>query len=69
MKGFKKFLRVFVLVLLIILASEGIGIGGGIPVPLISRKEDAIEAKIEWVESNKDKAKFGKLKIRSIQKL
>ncbi|HMQ06535.1 MAG TPA: hypothetical protein PKC30_04495 [Saprospiraceae bacterium] len=69
MKGFKRFLKVFVFVLLIILASVGIGIGGGVPIPLISRKEDAVEVKIEGVESNEDKIKFSKLKIQSIQNL
>lgn len=47
----------------------GIGIGGGVPIPLISRKEDAVEVKIEGVESNEDKIKFSKLKIQSIQNL
>lgn len=59
MKSFKKALKLLGLVLLIVLASVGLGIGGGIPIPPSNRKEDTIEVKVELVDSNEDKIKLG----------
>ena len=54
MKDFKKTIRLFGLVVLIVLASLGIGICGGIPIPTSNRKEDSVKIKIEVVESKED---------------
>ncbi len=43
MSKLKKYLRYCLLVLLITLASIGIGISGGIPVPIQQKKKDIIE--------------------------
>lgn len=64
MKSFKKILRLLGLVLLIVLASVGLGIGGGIPIPPSNKKEDTIEIKVELVESNEDKTKLGQFDFK-----
>jgi len=46
--------------LLLILASVGIGIGGAVPVQPTSKKEDKSETKIELSESKNDNTEFGK---------
>ncbi|MES2287808.1 MAG: hypothetical protein V4547_19125 [Bacteroidota bacterium] len=51
MKNLKKTIKLFGFVLLIILASVGVGIGGGTPVLPTSKKEDSIEIKVELPES------------------
>ena len=64
MKSFKKTLKLLGLVLLIVLASVGLGIGGGISIPPSNKKEDTIEIKVELVESNEDKTKLGQFDIK-----
>lgn len=64
MKSFKKILRLLGLVFLIVLATVGIGIGGSVPIPISSKKEDNIEIKIELVESNEDKTKLIQFNIK-----
>jgi len=54
MKGFKKLLRLSGLGLLIFLASIGISISGGAPVPPSNKKENTIEIKSENAEPKKD---------------
>jgi hypothetical protein len=54
MKSFKKILRLLGLVLLIVLASFGVCIGGGAPIQRPNKKEDTIEIKVELVESDND---------------
>lgn len=51
MKNLKKTIKRFGFVLLIILASVGVGIGGGAPILPTSKKEDPIEIKVELPES------------------
>ncbi|MGK7392485.1 MAG: hypothetical protein ACNS60_19175 [Candidatus Cyclobacteriaceae bacterium M2_1C_046] len=58
MKSFKKILRLLGLVLLIVLASIGVGFGAGVPIPASNKKEDTIEVTVELVESNEDKTKL-----------
>ena len=53
-KGVKKTLKLCGLVLLIVLASLGIGIIGGIPIPTTRKKEDIFEIKTELVESKQE---------------
>lgn len=64
MKSFKKILRLLGLVLLIVLASVGLGIGGGIPIQPSNKKEDVIEIKVELVESNENKTKLGQFDFK-----
>lgn len=52
MKKIKKVLRLFALILLIMLASVGVGIVGGIPVKPSGRKEDPVEIGIRSEESS-----------------
>lgn len=51
MKFLKKAWRLLSLVLLVSLAVTGIGLGGGIPIPASSRKENHIEISVELPES------------------
>ncbi|MTI89304.1 MAG: hypothetical protein FH748_15215 [Balneolaceae bacterium] len=53
MKCFKSIFRYLRLMLLIVLVCFGIGIAGGIPIP-ISHKKDPFEAPIELVEEKDD---------------
>ena len=55
MKRFKKAVRYIFLVLFIFLAGMGVGLVGGVPVPLSKRKENDPVFKIELVET-KDNA-------------
>jgi len=67
MKSFKKTLKLLGLVLLIVLATVGIGFGGGIPIPLSNKKEDSLEINVELVESKEDKTKLGQFNIKQYQ--
>lgn len=51
MTNFKRVLRIAALVLLILLATLGIGISGGIPLSSSGKKEDTIEVKSEQIHS------------------
>lgn len=64
MKSFKKILRLSGLVLLIVLASIGIGLAGVVPIPTSTKKEDTIEIKVELVESHEEKTKFNLFQIK-----
>lgn len=50
----KKALHIAALVLLILLATIGIGISGGIPVSASGKKEDTIEVKTEQVDNTEE---------------
>lgn len=54
MRKIMKAIRLLGLVLMILLASIGIGLTGGVPVFSNSRKEDQNEIKIELVETEKE---------------
>lgn len=47
----KRRLRRFALIWLMVLATVGIGIGGGVPIPMVSKKEDEPTVKIEMVDN------------------
>lgn len=51
MNRFKLFLRRLLLICLIVLASVGIGLSGGIPIPSFGKREDKQEITNESVES------------------
>ncbi len=53
MKGLKKDLKLICVVLLIILASVGIGMGGGAPVTMFRKREDK-QITIELFESHEN---------------
>lgn len=64
MKKFKRRLRLLGYLLLIVLASFGLGLMGGIPLPKSNRKENPIEIKIaleEPEESQEDLAEEAEL--------
>lgn len=65
MKFIKKSLRIIFLVLPIVLASFGLGIGGGIPIPPRNKKEDnPFEIKVELDESKESKVEFVQMEIK-----
>ena len=59
MKLLKKTVKLLGITMLIVLASIGIGLGGGIPIPSSKKKEDFLEIKIELVDTNDDQKKLG----------
>lgn len=62
MKKLQKTLRLFSLIILVILASVGIGIGGAIPVTTNKKRENSIEIKTELVETKESKSELKKQK-------
>lgn len=56
MKQFRKMLRFGVIILLIALASVGIGIFGSVPIPSNKKRENVIEIKVELKEADENKA-------------
>jgi hypothetical protein len=63
MKSFKRKLRRFCYFILLILASAGIGLSGGVPIPLFNKKEDYDGGNIEMVENKKKEDDQFMLKI------
>lgn len=57
MLRFKKSLRFLGLILLIILASFGVGMGAGVPISANHKREDANKIKTELVEIHMEKTK------------
>lgn len=64
MKSLKKTIKLLGFVLLIILASVGVGIGGGAPVLPTSKKEDSIEIKVELPESKDNENEVIEINIK-----
>ncbi|MFK7903821.1 MAG: hypothetical protein AB8B69_01790 [Chitinophagales bacterium] len=56
MKRFKRILRPLGLVCLIALAVFGVGIAGGVPIPSSTKREHAIEVKIELLDTEENAA-------------
>jgi len=54
MKSFKKTVRLLGFIILMVLASAGVGLMGGIPMPTVKRREQTIEIKVELTESNEE---------------
>ena len=54
MTGFKRKLRLLGYILLIVLASIGIGIGGAVTTPPVLRTKDREETPIELLETKED---------------
>ncbi len=55
-KNFKKILRIAGMVMLMVLASFGVGLVGGVPVPMNKRRENIIELRAEQKERDENKA-------------
>jgi hypothetical protein len=64
MKSFQKALKLCFLVLIIVLASIGVGIGGGVSVPFSGRKDNDPQIKIELVESKDDATNLTKIDLK-----
>lgn len=54
MANFKKYLRRTGFILVLILASFGVGLSGGFPIPNFNRKGDSFATPIELVETKED---------------
>lgn len=61
MKGFMKILRFILLAFLIVLATVGIGLAGGVPLALLGKRKTREEHHVEWVvkEENKENEEEG----------
>ena len=64
MERFKNILKLSALVLLIVLASVGIGMAGGVPMPSSNKRKDITDIKVELVEAKEDKTKWGHFDIK-----
>ncbi len=64
MERFKNILKLSALALLIVLASVGIGMAGGVPIPSSNKRKDSTDLKIELVESNVDNTRVGQSDIK-----
>lgn len=64
MRKFKKVLRLLWLVIFIILGSVGVGLGGGVPIPLSGKKREVIEVQTEMPESDEEETKTAEFKIK-----
>ncbi len=56
MKKIKKALRVLAFICLLLLAGIGVGISGGVPIPLTKNRRDSEKENIELIESEDKKA-------------
>lgn len=64
MQDLKRRLRLIGLVLIMLLATVGISLGGGIPIPMYGKKEDGPPVKIELVkEDDEDESEEDSLEI------
>ena len=57
MVRFKKFVRISFFILLIVLASLGVGLSGGVPIPFSNKRRQESEIKIELIKEDKDENK------------
>jgi hypothetical protein len=55
-KKIKKIMRITGMIMLMALASFGVGLVGGVPIPMNKRRENVIELRIELKESEENKA-------------
>lgn len=56
MERVKKALRLFVFICLIVLASIGIGLSGGIPIPMSNSRKDTEKENIELIENQEEES-------------
>jgi hypothetical protein len=64
MKKLKKLLRLLVLICLLVLASFGIGLNGGVPLPVIKRKNSYEEVRIELIDKKDKVSETTKIQIK-----
>ena len=64
MKRFKLILRRLLLISLIVLASVGIGLSGGIPIPSFGKREDKQEINNEAVEIDEEESSMPSAEIK-----
>ena len=57
MERFKKFIRISFFILLIVLASLGVGLSGGVPILFSNKRRQESEIKIELKKEDKDENK------------
>lgn len=62
MKNLKKITKLVSISFLIVLATLGIGIAGGIPISTNTKREEKQKPKMEIVELKEDKAKLNTIK-------
>lgn len=63
MEKLKKIIRISGLVIMVILASVGLGLVGGVPIPSSSRSKEPIEINIELEESNDEEQEITELNM------
>jgi hypothetical protein len=54
-KKFNKILRIAGIIMLMMLASFGVGLMGGVPIPMNKKRENLIELRVELKESEENK--------------
>lgn len=52
----KKAMRLFVLICLIVLASIGVGLSGGVPIPMSNSRKDTEKENIELIENQEEES-------------
>jgi hypothetical protein len=58
MKKLKRMLKLFAFICLLVLASFGIGLSGGVPIPPINKKKDPAEVTDEQVDEKQEEAEL-----------
>jgi len=56
MKKLKRIARIIAFIILILLASLGVGLSGGIPIPMSNKRKDAQKDKIELIDNQQKKS-------------
>ena len=56
MERVKRALRLFVFICLIVLASIGVGLSGGIPIPMSNSRKDTEKENIELIENQEEES-------------
>lgn len=56
MKSFKRALRLCVFICLIVLAGIGVGLSGGVPIPMSNSRKDTEKENIELIENQEEES-------------
>lgn len=56
MKRIKRVARIIAFILLIVLASIGVGLSGGIPIPMSNKRKDSQKENIEMLENHENES-------------
>ncbi len=57
-------MRLLAWICLIALAVMGVGLSGGVPIPLSNKREDTLEANIELVEAEKEAPDLEEIELK-----